>query len=79
MDAGTAENLLRHLPNFVGIYFARDLDKLAVLDFPSAFLIFHEQHWIALFIDTNVDGSQTFLFLFISIIFPISIQSKLIM
>ena len=54
MDAGTAETLLQDLPNFVGIYFARDLDKLAVLDFPSAFLIFHEQHWIALFIDTDL-------------------------
>jgi hypothetical protein len=53
MDAGTAENLLQHLPNFAGIYFARDLDKLALLNFPSAFLIFHEQHWIALFIDSD--------------------------
>ena len=54
MDAGTAESLLQHLPNFAGIYFARDLDKLALLDFPSAFLIFHDQHWIALYIDTDL-------------------------
>ena len=53
MDAGTAEMYLRNLPNFTGIFFARDLDNIALLDYPSAFLIYTDQHWISLYLDSE--------------------------
>ena len=45
-----AERYVKNLPDFGGIFFANDLKKTAVLSFPVAFLIYHEEHWLVAYL-----------------------------
>jgi len=42
---------LENLPNFGGIFYSTDLEKITFIGFPVAILIFHKDHWISIYID----------------------------
>jgi len=42
---------LARLPNFGGIFYSSDLQKITFIGFPVAILIFHKDHWISIYID----------------------------
>ena len=50
IDAKSAEEILKNLENFGGIFYADQLENVKILDLPVSLLVLDDGHWISIFI-----------------------------
>lgn len=50
MDAESADNFLRPLENYVGVFTAKKLKNIKIVSYPASILVLTEGHWISFYI-----------------------------
>ena len=50
MDAESADNFLRLLENYVGVFTAKKLKNIKIVSYPASILVLTEGHWISIYI-----------------------------
>lgn len=50
MDAESADNFLRPLENYVGVFTANKLKNIKIVSYPASILVLTEGHWISIYI-----------------------------
>ena len=50
MDAESADNVLRPLENYVGVFSAKTLKNIKIVSYPASILVLTDGHWISFFL-----------------------------
>ena len=50
MDAESADNLLRPLENYVGVFLPKTLKKIKIVSYPASILVLTNEHWISFYL-----------------------------
>ena len=50
MDAESADNLLRPLENYIGVFLPESLRKIKIVSYPASLLVLTDEHWISFYL-----------------------------
>ena len=53
MDAESADNFLRPLENYVGVFSPKLLSNIKIVSYPASILVLTDGHWISLYLTTE--------------------------